>query len=288
MFITGSMGSGKTTLLKRILNTANRHIAVIMNEFGEISVDGTLIRSGNVEVIQMPGGCLCCSLKEEFKTAIRSVIERTYPHAVVVETTDTTKLDYLAHEVKYNLQETRLDSVVYVADAYSGIRYPDIAQSTRSHLSNADIVLLNKIDLVTMEEIRKMEAFLRTHNPKAIMFKTMGCDVDTNLLFGLDIERHSQDITHHGEPIFQSFLFTSDTPISKHCFEKTVSQFPKELYRAKGFVVFQHEQCLFNYVVGRMELEHFPTDKTQIIFMGRELEQYKADIVQRLRLCEFH
>ncbi len=286
MIITGSMGSGKTTLLRRILSAGSRRIAVIMNEFGKLAVDGELIRDRSVQVIQLPESPLFRSLKGEFEAAIRAILEQARPHAIVVETTDTSELDSLARGVQYNLQDTRLDSVIYVADAYSSLKHPEINPRAQSHLSNADILLLNKIDLVTMDEIKAMEAFLRTHNPKAVLFKTMGCDVDTNLLFGLDVERLPKDLTHHGEPVFQSFLFTSDIPLDKNCFAKTVYQLPGEVYRAKGFVVFQHEQCLFNYVVGRMDLESFSTDKTQIVFMGRELEQYKADIVQCLRRCE--
>ncbi len=286
MLVTGTLGSGKTTLLRRIVDTSNRRIAVFMNEFGEISVDARVLRKKNVEVVQLTGGCVCCSLSEEFEAAVKSVLERVKPHAIVVETTGMAEPHALASEFDHHFLQTRLDSVVYVADAYSSVKDPQLPANALSQLSAADVVLINKIDLVTMDEIKRVEAFLREHNPHAVFFKTMGCDVDTNLLFGLDVEHIQRDLSHHGEPPFQSFLFLWDTPLNKEQFLELVSRFPREVYRAKGFVVFESGSYLFNYVVGRVDLEEFPVKKTQIILMGRQLEPLKEDIIHHLRQCQ--
>lgn len=284
--IAGSLGSGKTTLLQRISDTIHRPIAIFINEFGELSVDCEVFRKKNIEVIPLPGGCVCCSLLGDFEAAVRSVLERTRPHAIVVETTGAAELEALADEVRQNLVETRLDSIIYVADAYSGVRQPALIHSARSQLSAADILLLNKIDLVTMDEIREVEALLRHYNPHAVLFRTMGCDVDTRLLFGLDVQRLKREMNHHGEPLFQSFLFACDAPLDKARFLEVLSDLPREVYRGKGFVVFQEGSCLFNYVVGRADLEDFPAERTQIVFMGRDLDPCREEIVHRLRSCE--
>lgn len=285
MLIAGTLGSGKTTLLRRIVDTSNLRLAVFMNEFGEVSVDARVLRGKNVEVIPLPGGSGYSSAPGEFEAAFNSVLERVKPHAIVVETAGITELHALVLEFNQRLMQARLDSVVYVADAYSTVQHPHLPGHALSQISAADIVLINKIDLVTMDEIKRVETLLREYNPHAVFFKTMGCDVDPNLLFGLDVERMQKEVSHHGEPLFQSFLFLWDAPLNKEQFLERVARFPKEVYRAKGFVVFESGSYLFNYVLGRVDLEEFPVKKTQIIFMGRQLEHIKEELIGQLRRC---
>src|SRR3989338_4965688 len=85
--ITGYLGAGKTTLLRNILNNADQKLAVIMNEFGEINIDGKTIKCKNVNMTELLGGCVCCSLTGEFEAAIKEIIEKVKPDAIVVEKT---------------------------------------------------------------------------------------------------------------------------------------------------------------------------------------------------------
>lgn len=286
MLITGSLGSGKTTLLMRILDTADRRMAVVMNEFGEIAIDSKVIQGENVQIVELAGGCVCCSITGEFEAAVREIIEKAVPELILVEATGVAEADALVYEVEDNLPEVRLDSVVSIVDAYLSIKYPSVGYTTRTQLETADIILINKIDLVATDEVKEVEAQVRRYNDTAMFFKTMGCDVDTNLLFGLDLGQRHVSQRYHGEADFQSFTYVCDVSLNEERFRETAADLPSSVFRAKGFVQFPEGSFLFNYVVGRPELEPFEADKTQLVFIGRNLEEAREDILTRLRSCE--
>ena len=290
MLITGSLGSGKTTLLKRILNTGTRRLAVLMNEFGEIAIDSKVIRGETVEIVELAGGCVCCSLTGELEAAVREIIEKVDPECILVEATGVAEADALVYEVEDNLPEVRLDSVVSIVDAYLSVRYPSVGYTTRTQLETADIILINKIDLVTTDELKEVEDQVRRYNDTAVLIKTVGCDLDTNLLFGLGLDMGKRSVaaaqSHHGEAVFQSFVYTSEALLDEGKFRETVDDLPLSVFRAKGFVRFPGAAFLFNYVVGRPDLEPFEADTTQLVFIGRDLEDAREDILGRLRNCE--
>jgi len=286
MLITGSLGSGKTTLLKRILTTTGWRLAVLMNEFGEIAIDSKIIQGENIQMVELLGGCVCCSMTGEFEAAVREILEKVRPDFIVVEATGVAEADALAYEVEDNLPEVRLDSIVCIVDAYMSIKHPYVGYTTRTHLEAADIVLINKIDLVATDEVKEVEAQVRRYNESAVLFKTVGCDVDPRLLFGLDVERRPIRINHHGEAGFQAFSYTSRACMDEEKFRRMVSELPPSIYRAKGFVCIDGRGRLFNYVVGRVDLEGFESDKTQLVFIGRNLMEDRESILNRLRECE--
>jgi G3E family GTPase len=286
MLITGSLGSGKTTLLKRILANTEYRLAVLMNEFGEIAVDSRIVQGENIEMIELLGGCVCCSMTGELEAAVREILEKIRPDFIIVEATGVAEADALAYEVEDNLPEVRLDSIVCIVDAYLSIKHPYVGYTARTHLETADIVLINKIDLVTTDEVEEVEAQVRKYNKSGVLFKTVGCDVEPRLLFGLDVEREPIRLNHHGEAEFQSFSYTSEGCMDEDRFRRLVSELPPSIYRAKGFVCLDGRGQLFNYVVGRADLEDFESDKVQLVFIGRNLEEDRESILSRLRECE--
>lgn len=286
MLITGSLGSGKTTLLRRILQTSDRRLAVLMNEFGELAIDSKVIEGENIQIVELAGGCVCCSITGEFEAAVKEVMEKIRPDYILVEATGVAEADALVYEVEDNLPEVRLDSVVSVVDAYLSIKYPSIGYTMRTQLEAADIVLINKIDLVTTDELKEVEAQIRRHNDTAVFFKTVGCDLDTCLLFGPDVASRSVTRNLHGETEFQAFAYTTDALLDEEKFREMATDLPLSVFRAKGFVCFPEGSHLFNYVVGRADLEPFAADNTQLVFIGRNLREAEDEIRDRLRECE--
>ena len=287
--ITGSLGSGKTTLLKRILeqaDTAVARLAIIMNEFGEIAIDGRVIQGENIQIVELAGGCVCCSMTGEFEAAVREVLEKIHPEWIVVEATGVAEADALVYEVEDNLPEIRLDSVVSIIDAYLSIRYPHVGYTTRTQIESADIMLINKIDLITDEEISQVEAQVRQYNESAVMLRTVKCDFDTRLLFGPDIEKKRPvALVPHGKSQFQSFTYTTDAFVNEAKFRQLAAGLPPSVIRAKGFVRFEEGGRLFNYVAGRFDLEPFPAEQTQLVFIGRDLEKDWEPILRELQDC---
>jgi len=288
MLITGSLGSGKTTLLKRIVDTADRRFAVLMNEFGEIAIDSKVLRGDSIEIVELLGGCVCCSLTGEFEAAVEEIILRAHPEFIVVEATGVAEADALVYEVEDSLPQVRLDSVICVVDAYSNIKFPHLGRTTLTQLQAADVVLINKIDLVTTADVKDVEAQVRRHNETAVFFKAVGCDVDTHVLFGFQMatERRPARVSYHGEAEFQSFVYTTGARLDEEKFRELVSNLPSSVYRAKGFVQLNEDTYLFNYVVGRAELEGFGAEITQLVFIGRHLDEDRETILNRLKECE--
>ena len=151
--ITGALGSGKTTLLRHILDVVPQKIAILMNEFGEIAIDSQIIEGKNIRIADLGGGCVCCSLLGEFEAAVAEVIDTVRPDLIIVETTGVAEPEALMFDIQENVPRVRLDGVVTVADADAMMRYPHLGQTGRVQVEAADIILLNKVDLVSAEEL---------------------------------------------------------------------------------------------------------------------------------------
>lgn len=285
MLVTGSLGSGKTTLVKRILENAAR-TAVLMNEFGEIAIDSRIIKGENIDIIELAGGCACCSMTGEFEAAMREIVEKIAPSMILVEATGVAESDALVYEIEDNLPEVRLDLVVCIVDSYLSIRHPSVGYTARTQIVAADIILLNKADLVTADEMQIVEAQVRRYNDRAFLFRTTACNVDWQALFGLKTgARPRLEVTRDEEPL-QSFAWFSSKVLNAEKFEDMVRELPEQVFRAKGFVRFPDGERLFNYVVGRADYEEFPADGTRLVFIGRDMDSVRAEITERLRQCE--
>ncbi len=283
--ITGSLGSGKTTLLKGIIDITDRRLAILMNEFGEIAIDSRIIQGENVRVVELAGGCVCCELTGELEAAVAEIIETIHPEQIIVEATGVAEADALVYEVEDNLPQVRLDSAICIVDAYASIKYPHVGYTARTQVEAADIIMINKIDLVSTADLQEVEAQVRKYNEGAVLFRTVHCQVDANLLLGLDVEKHVVPVAHHGKAEFQSFTFTTNRPLERDKFEQVISDLPESVYRAKGFVCLEEGTYLFNYVLGRAELEAFEADRSQLVFIGRDLDEVQEDILSQLRDC---
>ena len=187
--ITGPLGSGKTTLLRHILAVQPGKIAIVMNEFGEIAIDTKVIEGKNVRIAELGGGCVCCSLLGEFEAAVNEIIEKIAPERIVVETTGLAEPEALVFNIQEALPQCRLDGVVSVIDADMLIRFPELGHTTRLQIEGADILLLNKIDLIEPGQIKPLETKLREINPTAAIVRTERCRIDPELLFGIGRER---------------------------------------------------------------------------------------------------
>src|SRR6058998_2886188 len=183
--ITGPLGSGKTTLLRYILATRSAKIAIVMNEFGEIAIDSKVVEGKSVRTTELGGGCVCCSLIGEFESAVNEIIQRVEPDIIVVETTGLAEPEALVFNIQEALPQCRLDGVVSVIDADMLVRFPELGHTTRLQIEGADILLLNKIDLVDAKQIEPLETKLRGINRTATIVRTERCRIDRELLFGI-------------------------------------------------------------------------------------------------------
>jgi len=283
--ITGPLGSGKTTLLRHILAVQLGKIAIVMNEFGEIAIDTKVIEGKSVRIAELGGGCVCCSLLGEFEAAIGEIIEKIAPDQIIVETTGLAEPEALVFNIQEALPQCRLDGVVSVIDADMLIRFPELGHTTRLQIEGADILLLNKIDLVEPAQIEPLETKLREINPTAAIVRTERCRVDPELLFGIGSEKKLAGPQHQHELEFESFAFSSDRIFSRDCFEHFTNSLPASVIRAKGFIRFADRTELFNFVAGHWDLESFETDRTELVFIGKKITAEKSAVLRALDEC---
>jgi len=180
--LTGYLGAGKTTLLNRILSEPHgKKYAVIVNEFGEIGIDNDLIVGADEEVFEMNNGCICCTVRGDLIRIIDGLMRRKGKFdAIIVETTGLADPAPVAQTffVDENVgTKTKLDAVVTVADAkWLRDRLKD-APEAKNQVAFADVILINKTDLVTEAELREVEARIRGINPYAKLHRTQRAQI---------------------------------------------------------------------------------------------------------------
>jgi len=214
--LTGYLGAGKTTLLNRILSENHgKRYAVIVNEFGEIGIDNDLIVESDEEIYEMNNGCVCCTVRGDLIRVVEGLMRRPGRFdAILVETTGladpapVAQTFFMDDDVR---SKTRLDAVVALVDAkHLPLRLKD-SREAEDQIAFADVVVLNKTDLVTPEELRAVEATVRAINPSAKIHRTQRSGVDLSevldrgafdLKRALDNDPHFLDGDHdheHGE-----------------------------------------------------------------------------------------
>ncbi len=175
--ITGYLGAGKTTLLNRILTEQHgKKYAVIVNEFGEIGIDNELVVGADEEVFEMNNGCICCNVRGDLIRIIEGLMKRKQKFdAIIVETTGLADPAPVAQTffVDQDVQEkTKLDAVVTVADAKWLLARLIDAPEAKNQIAFADVIILNKTDLVSADELAEVEGRIRAINPYAKLHKT--------------------------------------------------------------------------------------------------------------------
>ena len=210
--LTGYLGAGKTTLLNRILSENHgKRYAVIVNEFGEIGIDNDLIVESDEEIYEMNNGCVCCTVRGDLIRVVEGLMRRPGRFdAIVVETTGladpvpVAQTFFMDDDVR---AKTRLDAVVALVDAkHLPLRLKD-SREAEDQIAFADVVVLNKTDLVTPEELAAVEATIRAINPAARIHRTQRSGVDLtevldrgafDLKRALDNDPHFLDADEHG------------------------------------------------------------------------------------------
>src|SRR4249919_1522703 len=246
--LTGYLGAGKTTLLNRILSEPHgKKYAVIVNEFGEIGIDNELVVGADEEVFEMNNGCICCTVRGDLIRIIDGLMRRKGKFdAIIVETTGLADPAPVAQTFFVDDavgKKTKLDAVVTVADAkWLRDRLRD-APEAKNQIAFADVILINKADLVSEAELREVEARIRGLNPYATIHRTERCAVPLPEVLGrnafdldriLDIEpeflhaddhdhdhhhdhdhghAHAHGMKHYHDEEMQSIALSTDKPL---------------------------------------------------------------------------
>jgi G3E family GTPase len=262
--VSGFLGSGKTTLVRHLLADAQRNgrrAAVVSNEFGALGIDGALLSRAGDDYVELSGGCVCCRLSDELVETLQMLRERANPDLVIVETSGIA----LPFDVQLNFWREPIadwietDVAVIVVNAEQLADRRDLDGIFAQQVSSADLLLLNKLDLVPAQALPELEAALRKIEPEAPLVGAIHAQLDPALLFPPDpdsvrAQRRSQpsDIRpHHHEEFITEELSVAEGIEPDALVEHVRALAP---LRAKGFVVTSKGPRILQGVGPRIEL----------------------------------
>jgi G3E family GTPase len=299
--LTGYLGAGKTTLLNRILTESHgKRYAVIVNEFGEIGIDNDLVVNADEEVFEMNNGCICCSVRGDLIRILGGLMKRKDRFdAILVETTGladpgpVVQTFFVDEDVR---ARTCLDAVVTMVDAKHLLPRLEDSHEAEEQIAFADVILLNKTDLVSPEEVAAVEKRIRAINPYAKLHKTMHSRVeldqvldrrafDLNRILSVEPDFLEEGHEHEHDDGIISVALTAKRPLDPDKLFRwvqgvTQTQGP-DILRLKGILDMKGEDQRFVVQGVHMLLEGDrqwpwkPHEKrvSRLVFIGRNLDR---------------
>ena len=302
--VTGFLGSGKTTLLRHVLTHGleGRRVAIVMNEIGDVGIDGRVIEGINVEqMIELGSGCVCCTINREFGLALQEIVETVDPELIIVETTGIADPPNIVFETRQ--VGLAVDATICVVDAVNVHGAIEVSEAARGQIAAADFLVLNKLDLASDDDADRVETIVRGVNSRAMISRAVRGAVAADVLFGTaprtHLDRANRDAyaspTPHSEHLahdrITSFSYESPRPFDRPRFEAFLAALPPDIYRAKGVVRFDDSEwsCLFNFTCGRWDFEWReragPEFVGRSVVIGTGADGLRPRLVEELESC---
>lgn len=296
--LTGFLGVGKTTMLTNSVkaNFGDKKIAIIVNEFGDIGVDSQILKNVHSEVLEISEGCICCQLAEEFEAGVIEIIEKYDPEIIFVETSGASE----PFPIFLSLQNMGIsvDGVICVVDSKNFDTYKDNS-TAKYQLGGSNIIVLNKTDLVTEEELKSLELEIaelkETYNIKNTMtgvpiFKShvtyraeqgvVGKELFEGIYKVEEVVALAEDFTHLDHTLQDSItqkVAYLKADINFSDVDAILNNIPKSIYRVKGIVKVKDvpNAIFINYSFGDSSFEELKDyeDKSLLIFIGENIEE---------------
>jgi len=307
--LTGYLGAGKTTLLNRILTHEHgKKVAVIVNEFGEVGIDHQLVIDADEEIFEMNNGCICCTVRGDLIRIIGNLMRRRdkFDH-LVIETTGLAdpapviQTFFMDEDVQ---AQAKLDAVVTVVDSKHIWQHWDSSEA-QEQIAFADVILLNKIDLVSPEQLDELETRIRAMNAIAKVYRTCNVELEMDALLGVgafdlnralevDPEFLSEDAHEHDQSVASVALVEPGALDGKRLndwLSRLLQTQGPDIFRMKGILnfagdnhrfVFQGVHMLFDGTRDRPWKLDEPR-KNELVFIGRNLNE--AQLREDFRRC---
>ncbi|MDQ0914169.1 G3E family GTPase [Paenibacillus sp. V4I5] len=298
--LSGFLGSGKTTLLTKAIDyftEAGRKPAVIMNEIGEVNLDGQLI-ANEVPMSELLGGCICCSSRGDLATALKELVTEEQPDLIFIESTGIANPMEIIDEVTDAslILPVELKAVITVVDAPQLLELSRTSRGKTYRLMQeqircANLLLLNKADLLQETALQEVDALVREWNPYASIYYTVFSQIDMRLIEMLEEEKgqkqhlianhndtnnnvqhnanhhhedhndanndadRDHDSHHHSHNHVMAYTHFFERAVDSNAFEEIISKLPQEVYRAKGILSFSDtsSRFLFQYAYREMD-----------------------------------
>jgi G3E family GTPase len=307
--LTGYLGAGKTTLLNRILTQEHgKKVAVIVNEFGEVGIDNELIIDTDEEIFEMNNGCICCTVRGDLMRIINKLMKRRnqFEH-LIIETTGLAdpgpviQTFFIDDDLK---QQLHLDAVITVVDAKHIEQHWD-SEEVQEQIAFADIVVINKKDLVAPEEITSLKQHIRTMNAMTAIYQVEQANISPDLLLGVnsfDLERvlaieptFLDEDTHEHDTSVGSIWLKDTRPLDLESLNTWIQNLLRKqgpnIFRMKGILNIANTEQRFVFQGVHMLVESSrdrPWRKdekrqSELVFIGRNLD--KKQLHESLEKC---
>ena len=292
--LTGFLGSGKTTFLARFIEeqaARNGFVAVVQNEIGQKGLDGKLLGQ-SYAVTEVDEGCVCCTLAGSLRSALSGILGEFQPDFVVLETTGLANPANLLAEVVDLADMLDFASVTTLLDAACAPRALAEFEVARNQVQLADVMILNKTDLVDEAALSRLETRLRELNPTAELHRTTHGDIPSSVLYGVNFRKPLRrpapllaPMGHHathGDAGIQNAIIEWEGSIERQAFQKGVASLPREVLRAKGIVRFSDSDIpeVFQYVPGHHALTPAGDvpDSSFLVIIGQDASRVAGEL----------
>jgi len=304
--VTGFLGAGKTTLLNHILTAKHgRRIGVLVNDFGSINIDAELVTDLGDEVIGLANGCICCNIRTDLIQAVLRLVARASPpEHIVIESSGVADpagivKTFLDPELWRIVQ---LDGVIAVVDAEQTPRLEEQeGDLARRQVAGADIIVLNKVDLVDESALSRAHAWIASIRPGVQVFEAVECRLPMEVVLGTGVPRRTASVPadadrhDHGVP-FDTWAFTSTTPIELGLFQEVLGSLPREVFRVKGFIHAAERPAIrltLNLVGRRATISpsgSWGTEQpqTRLVFISRQGTVSYGGLEKALKGCQYN
>jgi len=305
--LTGFLGAGKTTLLNYILKEQTDYrFGVIINEVGEVGIDGKLVETQAEDMVELSNGCVCCTVRKDLVKGVQKLLKRDKLDYILIETTGVADPGPVAQtflNIPQLQQYARLDSIITVVDAEQLPTQLEEAEVTREQVALADFILINKVDLVSEETLAALENQILGLNPHARIFHTQNSRVNLKELLDLkvfDLDRKLtvtpdllDELKQNNHSDIGSFSFSFDQPLAIERLETELQELSEKskIYRSKGILwiegtprraVFHGVNNRFTIYWDRLWAKDEPR-LSELVFIGKNLD--RTEIERILRRC---
>ena len=306
--VSGFLGAGKTTLLNHILNSDHGlRIAVVVNDFGRINVDAKLIAAQDAETISLANGCICCSMGDSLMITLLALLQRSVPPEHLIIEASGVSDPWKIAQIGVSNDAFALDAIIALADVelvrdQASDKY--VGETVLRQLAAADIIVLNKLDLVSEEQAEASRNWIEGFVPQARVIETTQARAPLAVLLRAGASRAAAQVTqesrddrgsHEGEHShdeeYWTWAFTADVPFRGKALREAISALPLPVIRAKGVLFVDEDplrQFLFQLVGKRWDLTPGPRwgeapPRSQLVIIGR-LQEVDASAL----LASFH
>ncbi len=287
--LSGFLGSGKTTLLNRMLKADHGlRIAVMINDFGDVNIDKDLVVGQTGNVLELSGGCLCCTIRDDLLASARELLTsgREFDY-VIVETSGLAEPLAVAQTFLVpELEESyRLDAVITVVDSANLEPCLERNATTAEQIRCADLLVMNKLDLVTPEDVDRIRTRLSEINADARVLPSINGNVPAELLLDVDAHKpgtvaadHHHDHADHAAVL--SVTVAAEIELDYDRFDQFLQQLPDGVFRAKGTVAVHgiSRRVIFHRVGGRNVLDQgaawgAQSRSCRAVFLGQDFDR---------------